>query len=56
MLVLAGLVWCTATSAHLGGATVATCVRIAHVSPTSKMKVKVLVTHGAMWRVFGIVS
>ena len=26
VLVLAGLVWCTATSAHLGGATVAKCV------------------------------
>ena len=33
VLVLAGLVWCTATSAHLGGATVATSVMRLRVKP-----------------------
>ena len=33
VLVLAGLVWCTATSAHLGGATVATSVVRLRVKP-----------------------
>ena len=28
-------------------------MRNAHASPTSKMKVKVLVTHGAMWQTWG---